>query len=1169
MLVVETSFVSIIDYGGVMRRAKGFASLSAVCLLTFAVVAYGQGSFGGLTGYIADPTGAAVPDATVKVTNLGTGVAVAVTSTSDGVYLVPTLSPGRYRIGVSKPGFNIFTQAPVVISTATVSTLDVKLTVGAVTQTVNVTTSAAPLQTSSAEVGTVMPDKNMLDLPISLGGLATIGASGRRQIENFIFLTPGVTGNQWSKSIDGAPGFSQEILIDGIDTTSMGAPGFIAESSPPYEAVSEFKVQNALYPAEYGGGSGVENFTLKSGTNQYHGDLFEFLRNNKFDAAGFFGNSTPLSALRQNEYGGTFGGPVILPHYNGKDKTFFFFTYSGFQLRGGLPAGSLVTLPTAQERQGNFSDYPFPIYNPATTRPDGTGGFTRDPFPGNIIPSSMISPIAQRTMALLPATNLPGYFNNFVSQAHQPTSENNYSVKIDQVISNKQRIDGSFWWDDAATTIFGPFPGLLDPGLRVAPTMGGGFRINHMYSIAPNLLNHFAFGYTPVNPTWSDWLPDPHKGNQILQIPGIPSDATGFPNFNFSNLYQGFGNTGSQNIYDYFQDWSGVDDMAWITGRHQIKFGFEYRRRRMTVDDFRNEAGGFNFSNLSTSLPDSPNFSTWGNSFASLLLGQVDSATRTIPPGINYYTDNLFGLYGEDIIKATPKLTVTLGLRYEIPIYAKPDYGQFSSLSLTRPNPGAGNLPGALQFLGTGPGRTGTNTIFGPGDYLHALSPRVGVAYALNSKTVLRAGYGIFYDYINVGRLNSTSLWNSGFGFTPAFASTNGDITPAFNLNNGFPVTPVTLPDLNPALNNNGTATWVNGSSALPAEVQNWTFDVERDLPSHITLDAAYVGSHAIHTWTGMENINQVNPQFLSLGNTLLANINSPAAAAAGVLPPYPGFQGSVAQGLRPFPQYTTLYDTYQPTGYDNYDSLQIRLQKRFSNGLSFLGSYTWSKSLGVPGTDTFGDPFGGGGNGSLNTYNRSNMYAVSPLNIPQDFVFSWMYELPVGRGKRFLSNRGPVVNAIVGGWQFNSIETYTSGSPIGVGGGPFLPLFNGINNVPNWVSSNVRTSTGTGSFNPGVDRYLNINAFSQPAPFTFGNAPPILPNTRTPAFYDEDLSLFKKFYITEDKYLEFRAEGFNILNRVVFGGPSTDLNSPETFGTIGGQANTPRVIQLALKFIF
>lgn len=1153
-----------------MGRPRKVISFSFVCLLGFVLVAYGQGSLGGLTGRISDPSGAAVPAATVKVSNLGTGITDTTTSTSDGVYLVRGLSPGRYRMTVTKTGFKTSNQEPIIVSTATISTVDITLTVGALTQTINVTTSAVQLQTSSAEVGTVMPDTNMLNLPISLGGNATIGASGRRQIENFTFLTPGVTGNQWSKSIDGAPGFSQEIIIDGIDTSDIGAQGFIAESTPPYEAVSEFKVQNTLYPAEYGGGYGVENFTLKSGTNQFHGDLFDFIRNNKFDAAGFFGNSKPIPALQQNEYGGTIGGPVILPHYNGRDKTFFFFAYSGFQLRGGLPAGSLVTLPSAQERNGDFSDYPFPIYNPASTRPDGNGSFTRDPFPGNIIPSSMISPVALRTMTLMPAPEFPGYFNNFVSQAHQPTSENDYSIKIDEAIGNKQRISGSFWWTSATTNIFGPLPGLLDYSRRTTPTSGGGLRINYEYTINSNLLNHFGFGYTPVSPTWSNWLPDPHEGNQTLQIPGIPLTAPGFPEFDFTNGYLTLGDSDNQaSSPQFFQNWDGVDDLTWVRGKHQVKFGFEYRRRRLTTGDRRLQAGQFTFSNLSTSLPDSTNFNVWGNGFASFLLGQVSSATRSVPPPVHHFSDNFWAFYSEDTIKATSKLTLTLGLRYELPIYAKPDKGLFSSLSLSEQNPGAGGLPGALEFLGTGPGRTGTYTIFGSGDYLRALSPRTGIAYALTPKTVLRAGYGIFYAYTAVGRLNNCQWWCSGFGLNPALASTNGDITSAFNLDDGFPATPVTLPDLDPALNNNGTAFWVNQSANLPAEMQSWTFDVERDLQAHIMLDVAYVGSHTVHAWTGMENINQVNPKYLSLGNTLLADINSPAAVAAGVHSPYPGFEGSVAQALRAFPQYTALDDTYQPTGYNNYNSLQIRLQKRFSSGLSFLGSYTWSKAVGYEGTDIFGDPAGGGGNGSLNTYDRRNMKGISRLNVPQNLVFSWVYELPVGRGKRFLSNLGPVTNQILGGWQINSIETYRSGGAIGVSGGPFLPLFNGINNVPNLIAPNVRTAVSMGSFDPKTDRYLNINAFSEPSPFTFGNSPIILPNTRAPAYYDEDFSLFKKFYFSESKYLEFRAEAFNIFNRVVFGGPATNVNSPNTFGIIGGQSNTPRVIQLAAKFIF
>jgi hypothetical protein len=327
-------------------------------LFVGACAAWAQGSLGGLTGRVTDASGAPMPDVSIQLRNIENGQETKSATTAEGSYLVSNLAPGRYRVAISKTGFRSAVRESVLVSTATLSNADFVLELGAVTDSVTVSGSDVQLQTTSAEIGTVMPTKAILDLPISMGGAATTGATGRRQIENFMFLTPGVTGTQWNKSINGAPGFSQEVLIDGVDMQNIGAPGFIAEASPPYEAVEEFKVQNTLYPAEFGGGFGVMNFTMRSGTNAYHGNLFEFFRNEAMDARTFFGGSKK-ALLRQNEYGGTFGGPVRLPKYNGRDRTFFFFAYSGFQLRGGIPVGAFVTLPTTQQRSGNFSDYPF------------------------------------------------------------------------------------------------------------------------------------------------------------------------------------------------------------------------------------------------------------------------------------------------------------------------------------------------------------------------------------------------------------------------------------------------------------------------------------------------------------------------------------------------------------------------------------------------------------------------------------------------------------------------------------------------------------------------------------------------------------------------------------------------------------------------------------------
>lgn len=1138
----------------------------AACLLYSSPV-LAQGNLGALSGTISDSSGANIPDVSLRVVNIATGAVVNAVSNQTGNYLVPSLTPGTYRIEAEKTGFRKTLVENVGVQTATTGTVDLKLELGNVSESVTVDSGNLELQTVNAEIGTTVETKAILDLPISLGGAAQTGGSGRRQIENFLFLTPGVTGDQWSKSINGSPAFSTEVLIDGEDMQNIGAPGFIADSSPPYEAISEFKVQNTLYPAEYGMGYGVENFTMRSGGNKFHGDLFELLRNDKLDARGFFNDSKP--PLRQNEFGGTIGGPVILPFYRGQDKTHFFFAYSGFRLRGGLPQGNLVSVPTAKEKAGDFSDYPYPIFDPASTRPDGSGSFVRDPFPGNIIPTNRLSQVAQRLAALIPNPDRPGYFNNYINRSSQPADDDDISVKIDHQLTPNQQITGSLWYVNANIVVNGELAGPLNPGYRQTPSIGGGLRLNHVYTITPHLVNHFGFGYTPVNPTWTYWKTDTRKGNQVLKIPGIPADANGYPEFYFDNPgYNSLGNS-QENGFDPQRFINTVfnEDLSWIAGKHTLKVGGQYRYRSMAVADLDNRAGLFYTTSLATSQPNDPNFANWGNGFASLMLGQIDNATRQQPAPKQLFYDSMWSMYVDDNVKLTKRLTLSLGLRYELPNYVVEKNGITSVLDLSRPNPGAGNILGALKFLGTGTGRAGTKNIFG--SYNKAFSPRLGLTYALDSKTVIRAGYGMFRLYPNYGRMNSGIFWNSGFGATLAVASTNSGITPAFNLDQGFPLADQSLPNFDPSQNNNGSATYVNSNANRPARMQSWTLDVQRSLPFSILLDAAYVGSRTTGLPTGLENINQVNPKYLKLGGTLLADINSPEAAAAGISAPYPGFQGSVAQALRPYPQYTTIWDQFQPTGFTNYNALQTKLQKNLSNGLSFLASYTFSKNIGIQGGDSFGDVFGGGGSVPIDTYNRKLEKALLGIDQTHVFVLSWNLELPFGRGKMFGSGMNPLLNTVLGGWQINSIERYQSGNPISIRGGGNIPLF-GNGNRPNWISNNVRSGVSIGNFDPAKDVYLNIGAFSQPAPYTFGNAPKTLPNVRTPAFYNEDFSVFKKLPLFgESRSIEFRGEFFNIFNRVVFGRPNRNINSPSSFGRIGSQANEPRVIQLTMKLLF
>jgi len=1137
-----------------------FAALIGAC--------WAQGTQGGITGHVSDATGASISGATVHVTNTATNDSVDVTSTEAGDYSAHGLIPGVYQVTVTKAGFKTAVEKSVTVSTATTSTLNIVLGVGTSSETVTVVAEANPLETESAEIGTVMPEQSVLDLPIQVGGTATIGASGRRQIETFSFLTPGVTGNQWSKNINGAPGFSQEILYDGEDAQSIGAPGFIAESSPPYEAVSEFKIQNTLYPAEYGFGFGVENYTFRSGTNKFHGDAFEFLRNQKLDASGYYGGKGPL---HQNEFGGTFGGPITIPRlYHGRDKTFFFAAYDGFRLTGGNASPDYVTIPSMAERGGDFTDFPYPIYDPATTtlQPDGTYTRQQISYNGvlNTIDPLRISAVASRLIALLPPPDRAGFANNYLDRTRQPTNEDTGSMRLDHEINQNNHLHGTFWWVYGLTTVNGPLYGTpMDCCFRNTLTDGGGIRASYDHVFNSNLTNTVGFGSTPVSPTWSNWLIDTTDGNATLKITGVPANAPGWPVFNITGYTQ-LGNGGAMGVPIKFNDWALHDTVNWSHNKHQVSFGFQWRHRNMHFTDLRNSAGNLTFTQYSTSNPaDTANFGTYGNGFASLLLGQVDSGSVVTPEGYSTFGDTFAALFAQDVIKLTPKLTLTVGLRHEIPRYPMAgEGGNVSRLNLTKPNPEAGNIPGALEFSGKASGAIGTfNFLYkNPrNDWM----PRFATAYQLNNKTVLRAGIGTFLLYQDYGRLNSGGTWGNGFGYTEALASSNQDITPAFLLDSGFPTVNVTLPDTNPSLQNGGTPAYVNKTGWKPATQLSWTFDVEREMPWAMNLDLAYVGARATSLGAGFENVDQVDPKYLSLGSTLTADITSPAAVAAGVTAPYAGFTGSVAQALRPFPQYSSILDQFQTTGYSHYNALQARLQKRFSNNLSLLASYTFAKTNGLVPDATQTDAAAG----SVNTYDIAAEKGLADFDQANVLVISWTYSLPFGRGQVFASHINPVVSQIIGGWQVNAVQRYNDGTPLKFYGGTALPLFASIGNRPNrnaGVPIKADVDTSGGSWNPNTDRLFNPGAFSLPAPYTIGNAASIY-SVRNPFSYNEDISIFKKFPIRESTYLEFRTEMFNAFNRVVFNGPNTTVGDPN-FGIMQG-TNTPRVIQLAGKIIF
>ncbi len=1127
---------------------------------------WAQGNLGGLTGNVTDSSGALIPEAMVSVRSLETNAASSTTATSSGVYAFRGLQPGLYRLEAEKTGFKKVVREQVSVLTATMATVDIVMTVGAVNESVTVTGDVLVLQTTTPEVSTVLERRTILDLPIQVGGGgATTAASGRRQPENFIFLTPGVSGIPWSKNINGSPDFSQEVLYDGISAQLAVTPGFLAQTSPPYEAVEEFKVQNSLFPAEFGRGFGVINFTLRSGSNQFHGGLFEFFRNDKLDSRPFFAAARPR--VRFNESGGSAGGPVWVPKiYNGKDKTFFNFNYTGLR---NQPAanGTLVSLPTDAFKQGDFSGYRdgagnlIPVFDPATTAADGT----RTAFPGNVVPNSRFSSVAKNVLPLIPAPDFSGYFNNFLNRTANPVKDKSWSIKADHIFSPSHRVSFSLWRAKTDTPSYSP----LGPSTPIGfwgfnPVDGFALRTSYDYTIRPNLLHHFGFGYTASNPIRQQ---DVRHGNEIYKLPGVAADSPGFPVFNVNNTYGSLalGNSNQQpNDPSQNRNYSFIDNATWIKGRHQVKFGVDIRF--LQYDNFAGTvngglSGSFDFNPLSTANLGSPDSSRQGNAWASLLLGQVYAAQRLIPAPLRRMRDDYYAWHVEDVFKVNRKLTLTLGVRHEIPTVVREVDSRQSFLNLSLPNPGAGGRLGALDFLK--PGNLLTPTFY------KAFSPRVGVAYALNEKTVLRAGFGIFYSPTNatsVGR--QSGLFASGFSYTQNFPQLTSGRVSALNLDSGLPPFTGTLPTTDPTLVNGGTIEFMNPGAGKPGYASSWTFNLQRELPGQFLLDLGYVGQRGVALPSGLENLNQVDFKYLSLGNTLNADINSAAARAAGIGLPYPGFMGSVSQSLRPYPQYTDIRNLYEPIGWSVYHAMQMRLQKRYSSGVSFLGAYTLSKNL-VSGGGYTGLGDDAAGSRPLDTANRRIEKRLAGFDTPHNLIFSWGYELPFGRGKKFASSARGAVNMLAGGWQINAIQRYVSGTPIGVGGGGVIPLSNGGNRPNRVAGAQARTNVSRGDFDPARDLYLDITAFSQPAPFTIGNGPPVLGNVRTFSLFNEDFSVLKDFQIYEAHRLQFRAEFFNLFNRVVFGGPSANLNAPATFGKIGGQANSPRNIQLGLKYVF
>jgi hypothetical protein len=1126
---------------------------TAALLLLSSVSALAQADRGSVTGTITDPSGAVVPAVPLTLQNIATNLTYSTTSNDNGGYSFLNLPVGVYTLSAEGKGFQRQEVRGIEVQVNQQAKVDISMKVGEANQTVEVQASATMIQTESTDVGTVINDKRFLDLPLTLGG-------GIRNPSAFIFLAPGVSGNSWEKHVGGGGSFNDQVYFDGI-ALSRGDLSNDAEVNPSVDAIAEYKLITNNYSAEYSHAlAGVTSYTMKSGTNEFHGDAFEFNDNNHFDARGFF---SPTKAFRnQNEYGFTLGGPVWIPKlYNGRNKTFFFVSYDQFNLRGGQLTG-LNTIPTSKMLQGDFSEWPGAIYDPNSTKLNNDGSVSRTPFPGNIIPKSAFSSVSSKMLPFIPQPTLAGLTNNIIAPLGSPsTDQRSHGVKIDHAFSEKHHLSGMYNSTDRPS-IKSPAPSRLLPvgnttaienyNLQDVTTIVS--RINYDWTISPNLLNHMGLGYSRFrNPNFSlaynqGWV-QPNGGK--LGLTGLQFDN--FPTVMFSQGYTRFGDDIASD--NYFNTLTLLDNATWIKGKHTFKIGGEFQAHEDNYRNFGNGAGTYNYSQLETGLP---GVSSSGNAFASFLLGAVDSGTAyfraSLPGGRYKYT----GFYLDDTYKMTQKLTIDIGLRYEIQVPTSDPLGRLSYLDLSIPNPGAGNLPGAYVFGGSGPGRSGFNRFFNI--HYNNLAPRIGFAYSLTPKTVVRGGYGIFYSaYIDEG----IGRPSNGFSSTASFSSQDAGVTPAFYWDGGFPQNFNHPPNISPTVQNGQTAQYVNVATGgqIPYS-QQWNFTLERQVNDSLMVSGAYVGNKGTHIYD-TQALNQLDPRLFSLGSTLLkANVNSPLAQAAGIKEPFVGFSqlygagATVAQALRPFPQYQGVSTVAAPYANSTYNSAQFKVDKRFSHGITGTFAYTYSKFL----SDGVGFTTSNGSSYRQNAYQREKF--LYPTDQPNLFALSFNYALPYGRG-----SQPGLMQKVLGGWSLSGFGTYGSGfalpmTTVNLNSFAFTP---GLR--PSLTGAPLRATTGSGGFDPNRDYYLNPAAFANPAPLTFGNAPAYLA-VRQPFIINESFGIFKETRFRERFINQFRVEMSNPFNRVVFGAPTTDFSSA-AFGKVSSTQNSPRQIQFGMKMIF
>jgi hypothetical protein len=1287
---------------------KNFGNLfRAVCFalgvaLALTVPGMSQSVRGAVAGTVSDSSGAVIPGATIVATETATGAKSQTVSTSAGSYRFSELAVGTYTVTTTAPGFETATATGVQVTVNSTTSLNVALKVGAQTETINVDASGLRVETESSDISGTVSNKQVEDLPLSLAQ----GVGGMRSPEVFVFLLPGTAGPGTGTSgntsngvffsrIAGGQAYGAEVLLDGASITRSENGSSFDETSPSIEALQEFKVTTSTPSAEFGRTTaGIESFSVKSGTNSFHGTGFAIVKNRVFDANTWFNDGyskldcaslteiqCPYSKGQDSkyDYGGTFSGPVRIPHlYNGKDRSFFLFAWEKYQLHLGYPVVS--TVPTAAERTGDFSDVlggdvpggtPYhgqnlfidpcnglpvqfnQIYDPTTSQQVAPGVFCRTPYPGNKIPTNLLSQAAQKLIAGLPlpnqtpqSTDTYGYVNNYSQTGIQPITNTSYTIRIDQNISVKDKVFATY--DTRQNFKLTGAPDLPEPfnNNGFVQTFTTHYsRAGWDHTFTPTLLNHVNIGYNRTNSV--NLGATLGKGPTAASL-GLSNDySTFFPVLVFPSPDQP-STLGQQQNGDNIDNGLRLNDsVSWEKGRNSFKFGVDYRHQQYSVIDYNQDT--LNFYRDQTSAQ---NFTCCasGNPFASFLLGEVGNGSQAVFNDHPRWNSQYIAGFVEDDIKVSKNLTLNLGLRYDVDVPRHEALNRTSELSLTAPDAAAGGLPGALVF--------GTNchcNAAWANTWKKDVAPRLGFAYTLpgtSGKAALRGGFATIYgplQYNDFGGAMAFGYNQNRDFYTPQGATTGGAFTPAFRLDSTSAVDPTnpsvgypnvsyaasTDPTQLTAPNGPGSFDAVGGEVILPKDgrpsmTNNWSLQLQDEIAQDLIFTIGYIGQVAQNLRSGdLSNINNISTSYLGEGDKLnnIAYYIPQGGSNSGVNAPYSTFTGALGQALRPFPQYDYIQGDccLENLGHSSYNAMVVSLARRFRNGFNLQASYTWAKVL----TDADSAiPFSYvSGNQLEQAEGSSNLKldkAVSVQNVPQAFSLSYLYELPFGKGRRYLhDNRA--LDLLVGGWQVGAIQRYQSGQPIGFGCASGIPFYQNCISYDYGPASGggksyasaayQRNKNGPSAFNgqswfkpayrvagtngpndagiplsqaafvdenregPGWARPYDptcgnpaANNFCSFAPFTFGNIPRETESITGPLYKAEDVSLIKDFHVTEKVTFQLKGEAFDVFNRHRMALPDQspgDSASALGFGIPTGTDYGPRNMQVTGKINF